>query len=501
MLLTPRQWTIRLWRRLSPPFSSKSTSTSPSPSPSPSPSSSSSSSPSPSPPTSIFTAMASTSALASASASAAASTSALIYSTRVTKIAGRSRLPDEATSNPHHIIKRRGTRVSGFKNPYPSWSNPPGFWSILRNVIWPTITGRLKKPDTTPPTVPSQPPKWLKARNSLPGKLRATWLGHACYYVEFPSGLRVLFDPVFEDRCSPFTFIGPKRFTDQPCRLQDIPFIDAVVISHSHYDHLSHTSVLEIQKLHPEVQFFVGLGLETWFRKSGLNNVTELDWWEEVDLIVNVSTENETETETETRTRIRPAARMDKDVRREQEDEEDDLYAPVNHRVITARISALPCQHTSARTLWDKDTTLWCSWSVTSGNKSVWFGGDTGYRTVPRVPAGKNDYAGEYASLPRCPQFKQIGELRGPFDLGLIPIGAYHPRVAFSAMHANPVDSVEIFCDTRCNRAMGIHWGTWALTMEDVLEPPRLLRQALRDKKIAEEGVFDVCDIGASREF
>ena len=70
-----------------------------------------------------------------------------------------------------------------------------------------------------------------------------------------------------------------------------------------------------------------------------------------------------------------------------------------------------------------------------------------------------------------------------------------------SPMHANPFDSVEIFKDTKCKRAMGIHWGTWALTIEDVLEPPVLLKEALKKSGIAETGVFDVCDIGESREF
>lgn len=327
----------------------------------------------------------------------------------------------------------------------------------------PTITGELKLPVTTPPTVPVVKPEWLPDRNAS-SNLRATWLGHACYYVEFPSGLRVLFDPVFEDRCSPFNFMGPKRFTPRPCDIKDIPVIDAVVISHSHYDHLSHTSVLEIQKSHPDVQFFVGLGLETWFRKSGLNNVTELDWWEDADLTITVQ----------------DAGKKDS---------------------IQARISCLPCQHTSARTAFDKDKTLWCSWGVRSGTKSVWFGGDTGYRAVPHLPAGIDDYGPEYDALPRCPQFKQIGDLRGPFDLGLIPIGAYFPRVAFSSMHANPYDSVEIFKDTKCEKAMGIHWGTWALTLEEVMEPPNMLKEALKRQNIPETGVFDVCDIGASREF
>lgn len=67
--------------------------------------------------------------------------------------------------------------------------------------------------------------------------------------------------------------------------------------------------------------------------------------------------------------------------------------------------------------------------------------------------------------------------------------------------HANPYDSVNIFIDTKCERAMGIHWGTWVLTEEDVLEPPQVLKKALKWKNLPEEGVFDTCEIGESREF
>ncbi|KAK4697945.1 N-acyl-phosphatidylethanolamine-hydrolyzing phospholipase D, partial [Lecanoromycetidae sp. Uapishka_2] len=97
--------------------------------------------------------------------------------------------------------------------------------------------------------------------------------------------------------------------------------------------------------------------------------------------------------------------------------------------------------------------------------------------------------------------FKLIGDFRGPFDLGLIPIGAYDPRYIMSSMHCNPFDSVNIFKDTKCERSIGIHYGTWVLTEEDVLEPPKLLKQALAKAGIPETGIFDVCEIGESREF
>lgn len=358
----------------------------------------------------------------------------------------------------------------------------------------------MKWPDTSPPTVPVVAPTFLPTRTAGPSEppraLRATWLGHACYYVEYPSGLRVLFDPVFEDRCSPFHHLGPKRFTEPPCAIADLPFVDAVVISHSHYDHLSHPSVLEVARHHPRAHFFVGKGLEHWFRASGVPNVTELDWWEDAELTLTLDGSSSAAA-----VAAEKPAVVDPVPSNGAAPSSATPSGSGDPATITARFSCLPAQHTSARTPFDKDTTLWASWAVSSGGKSVWFGGDTGYRAVPDLPPDVDDYGPEYESLPRCPQFAEIGRLRGPFDLGLIPIGAYAPRSFFSPVHANPFDSVEIFVDTQCRRAMGIHWGTWALTIEAVMEPPKLLREALKRKGIAEEGVFDVCDIGESREF
>ena len=82
----------------------------------------------------------------------------------------------------------------------------------------------------------------------------------------------------------------------------------------------------------------------------------------------------------------------------------------------------------------------------------------------------------------------------------MIPIGAYDPRWVMSPMHANPFDSVEIFKDTQCRRALAMHWGTWVLTEEDVLEPPVLLKKALAKSSLPEVGVFDICEIGESIE-
>lgn len=125
---------------------------------------------------------------------------------------------------------------------------------------------------------------------------------------------------------------------------------------------------------------------------------------------------------------------------------------------------------------------------------------DSGYRAVDELPEGEDDWDPKY-NFPVCPAFEQVGEFRGPFDLGLIPIGAYAPRHIFSPAHSDPHDAVRIFKDTKCKKALGMHWGTWVLTEEDVLEPPKKLKEALKKHDLAENGVFDVCDIGESREF
>ncbi|KNG84312.1 dioxygenase [Aspergillus nomiae NRRL 13137] len=389
------------------------------------------------------------------------STVAVLYALTLS-IPSTSTGPEDAKEKKHHVS-------GGFTNPWDSYKTPAVQRFFLRQ-----INGQANRPDTTPPTVPVQKPEFLSSRDTP--KLRATWLGHACYYVEYPSGLRVLFDPVFEDRCSPFSWLGPKRYTEMPCQVKDIPIIDAVVISHNHYDHLSYPTVKEISKRHPNCHFFVPLGNEAWFKSSGIDNVTELDWWEERDIVLSPSQSTGTQVE---------------------EPAENGGSSPGD---IKGRVGCLPCQHTSNRGVFDRAKTLWASWYVESGGRKVYFAGDTGYRNVPELPDGADDHAPEY-DFPVCPAFKQTGEFRGPFDLGLIPIGAYSPRFVWSPVHADPHDAVQIFQDTKCKKALGMHWGTWVLTEEDVLEPPRKLRDALRKHEIPEVGVFDVCDIGESREF
>ena len=160
-------------------------------------------------------------------------------------------------------------------------------------------------------------------------ELRAIWLGHSSVYIEL-DGLRLLIDPVFSDYASPFNGIGPKRSHPPPIALEDLPNIDAVLISHDHYDHLDMQTVRYLSS--KETHFFVPLGvgahLDEWDVPK--NQITELDWWESTEI-----------------------------------------------RGVT--VFCTPAQHYSSRGIFDYKETFWSSWSVIGPKHRVFYSGDSGF--------------------------------------------------------------------------------------------------------------------------
>ena len=112
-------------------------------------------------------------------------------------------------------------------------------------------------------------------------------------------------------------------------------------------------------------------------------------------------------------------------------------------------IQAVPAIHTSRRGLGDTNRTLWCGFKITDGDKSAYFAGDTAYGEV----------------------FKEIGNRCGGFDLGLVPIGAYQPRILMAPVHCTPEEAIQIGHDIQAKHLVGMHWGTIRLTTEPMLEP------------------------------
>ena len=167
------------------------------------------------------------------------------------------------------------------------------------------------------------------AQPDSPTGRQVTWIGHSTLLVSI-NGQHILTDPIFIGRASPFSFIGPKRAGKPAMEITELPPIDAVVISHNHYDHLSLPSLKALYQHQPDVHYFVPLGLSRLLQKVGITNITELDWWQS-------ATHNGIE------------------------------------------FTAAPVQHWSSRSSFDRNQTLWGGWMVKWPHFSFYFAGDTGY--------------------------------------------------------------------------------------------------------------------------
>jgi N-acyl-phosphatidylethanolamine-hydrolysing phospholipase D len=218
---------------------------------------------------------------------------------------------------PAHHLER------GFRNLNPEYTRP-GFWvrwGFFFRRIWATTfhprTAKLERVDNDG--------RDLRADSGQP---TVTWVGHSTLLVQL-GGVNLLTDPQWSDRASPFSFAGPRRVTPPGVRLEDLPPIALVLISHDHYDHLDVATVKQLWATH-RPRFVVPLGVKAWLAEVGVTDVVELDWWE-------------------------------------------------SHVEQGLTLTCLPAQHWSARTFWDTNRRLWSGWAVAGAGKRLYFAGDTGY--------------------------------------------------------------------------------------------------------------------------
>lgn len=186
---------------------------------------------------------------------------------------------------------------------------------------------RTRRPEPWPRWISSTPgPK--PPRRVEDTTLRVTFVNHATVLLQ-TEGLNLLTDPVWSDRVSPVSFAGPRRHRAPGIRFQDLPRIDAILLSHNHYDHLDAGTLRRLAAEHDPV-VFCPLGVAPLVRRCGLHNVQELDWWET------------------TTWRGR-------------------------------EIHCVRAQHFSARTPFDRNRTLWCGWVMEAERGNIYFAGDTGF--------------------------------------------------------------------------------------------------------------------------
>jgi N-acyl-phosphatidylethanolamine-hydrolysing phospholipase D len=232
-------------------------------------------------------------------------------------------------SKPHHTPE-------GFRNNYrpnPAYKRPESSaasaW-LRRIVNW-----TEEKPSTEPsrPLLPVKPDlAFIHANKTTPA---VTWIGHATFLVQMGNGINILTDPVFAERASPVSFAGPKRHQPPGLAITELPRIDAILLSHSHYDHLSLDCLrsLYAQKGGPPI-FFAPLGVDLWLQKNvtqgDATHIVKMDWWDSA-------------------------------------------------KIKGTEIHFLPVQHWSSRTPWDRDETLWGAYAVRRPGFSFFFSGDLGY--------------------------------------------------------------------------------------------------------------------------
>ncbi|MHB1674715.1 MAG: MBL fold metallo-hydrolase [Acidobacteriaceae bacterium] len=163
--------------------------------------------------------------------------------------------------------------------------------------------------------------------------LRVTWMGHSCVLIEI-DGVRILTDPAWSDRASLVQFAGPKRFYPPTLDLKDLPPLDAVLLSHDHYDHLDRATIEQLAGLlkGESTRFICSLGLRQYLESWGIapQRITELNWGQTANL------------------------------RRD------------------CQITATPARHFSGRGLWGRNETLWSSFAIRGNSHNIFFGADSG---------------------------------------------------------------------------------------------------------------------------
>ena len=271
------------------------------------------------------------------------------------------------------------------------------------------------------------------------------WLGHSTVLFR-AAGKTLITDPVFH-RASPVPLGGkPFPMTHSP-KVADLPFIDAVLISHDHYDHLDHRAIKQLVCQNKAGHFYAPLGVKAHLIRWGVANdkITEFDWYEELKIGADSSCPFKGQ----------PKASQSSESLSERSELSSELSSELADGEL--RLAFTPTRHFSGRRIKGHRTTLWGSWVVQSSTRSVYFSGDGGYSA----------------------EFANIGKRYGPFDIAFMEDGAYNER--WRDVHMLPEESAQAGFDLGAKVVLPIHWGKFDLSTHPWREPVLRLKQAVAD--------------------
>jgi L-ascorbate metabolism protein UlaG (beta-lactamase superfamily) len=261
--------------------------------------------------------------------------------------------------------------------------------------------------------------------------LRVTWFGHSSMLLEI-DGVRILVDPIWEDRASPAQWFGPQRFFAPTMPLEQMPELDAVLISHDHYDHLGALTVGKLARLNVAARavWVTSAGVGKRLRSFGVpeGRIRELDWTQSTEVA---------------------GAELGQSV----------------------KITAWPSRHFSGRMLWDRNETLWSSFVIEGPRHRVYFGADSGWWE------GFAEIAAQYQSHPSGRK-TSAGE-PVVFDLTMLEIGAFHPL--WAQIHLGPDGAARAYESmggaAKAGPLFPIHWGMFDLALHGWKEPIERLEE------------------------
>lgn len=287
--------------------------------------------------------------------------------------------------------------------------------SFLRLLRWKLGSSAAKWPGHIE-VMPQPPPP-----APTDGRVVATWINHATFLLRTQHHT-LLTDPVWSERAGPGSF-GPQRTHVPGVRFDELPRIDAVLLSHDHYDHCD---VATLQRLAARDAPIViaPLGHRPLLQDAGCapDKIVELDWWQSHRLGANGNG--------------------------------------------AATVTLTPARHWSNRLTGTANGRLWGGFFLRAGDATAWFAGDTAY----------DDQF-----------FREIRAKLGEPGLSFIPIGAYEPRWFMAPVHCNPAEAVQIHREIGARLSIGMHWGTFQLTDEARDAPPAALAAARQAAGLADE--------------